>query len=91
MTRDGEAVDPVIRSSRDVVVRTSKSEYRTKVLIGADGANSTVRGILGFQRGARLMVALETLVPLSCTNIGNFSDDMAIFDVSLTSRGLLVG
>src|SRR5947209_6792810 len=40
VTQDGETVEDIIRTSAEVIVRTLKDEYRAKVLIGADGANS---------------------------------------------------
>jgi len=88
VTRDGEVVETIIRTSQKVVVRTSRSEYRTKLLIGADGANSTVRAALRLQRGTRLMIAIETFVPLCMIDIPGFSNHMAIFDLSVTSRGV---
>jgi menaquinone-9 beta-reductase len=88
VVRDGEALETIIRTSEEVVIKTSKNEYRSKILIGADGANSTVRHAIGLTREARLMIAMETFVPLSETSIPGFADNMAIFDVSVTSRGI---
>lgn len=88
VTKDGESVENITRTSREVVVRTSKNEYRTKIVIGADGANSTVRGLVNLRRNERLMIAIETFVPLSETDISGFSSNMAIFDLSVISRGI---
>lgn len=88
VTRDGEAVHNIIRTSGEVVVRTSNNEYRTKIVVGADGANSTVRGLVGLQRNTRLMIAIETFVPLSEAHVSDFSSNMAIFDLSVTSQGV---
>ncbi|HXM51191.1 MAG TPA: NAD(P)/FAD-dependent oxidoreductase [Pyrinomonadaceae bacterium] len=88
VTRDGESVDNITRTSQDIVIRTSKNEYRTKIVIGADGANSTVRRLVGLPRHDRLMIAIETFASLGETDIPDFSRNMAIFDLSVTSRGV---
>jgi menaquinone-9 beta-reductase len=88
VTKDGESLATIARTSQEVVVKTSKDEYRAKILIGADGANSTVRAILGFRRGAPLMIAIETFAPLSETDIPDFFSNMAIFDLSVTAQGV---
>lgn len=84
---DGEAVETILLDGNSVIVRTSRDEYRTKVLIGADGSNSTTRQALGLTRTARLMIAMETFVPLNKTNI-HLPDHTAIFDVSVTTLGV---
>lgn len=88
VTKDGESLANITRTSREVVVQTLKNEYRTKILIGADGANSTVRAILGFRRSSPLMIAIETFAPLSETTIPDFQSNMAIFDLSVTDQGV---
>jgi menaquinone-9 beta-reductase len=88
VTKDGESLETITRTSRELVVRTSKNEYLSKIIIGADGANSTVRRLLGLRRGQRIMIAIETFVPLSQTEIPDFSGNMAIFDLSITSWGV---
>lgn len=88
VTRDGEPVENIIRSSDGVIVRTSKSEYGAKVLIGADGANSTVRRLLELRRGGRLMMALEIFAPAEQVVEPDFGAHTAVFDFSLTSDGV---
>lgn len=88
VTQDGEAVENIICTPSCVIVQTSKNEYRAKVLIGADGANSTVRKLLGLRRGERLMMALEIVAPAEEVMTTNFVDNMAVFDFSLTSNGV---
>lgn len=88
VTKDGEEVDTIIRVASEVVVRTSKEEYTTKILVGADGANGTVRKTMGLLRSDRLMVAMESIVSLCETDLPEFTDNMAIFDISLTRRGV---
>lgn len=86
--RDGECVEQILPTSDGVTLHTSKGRYLTKILIGADGANSTVRKSLALQRGERLMIALETFVPSAEAAIPGFNDNSAIFDLSLASRGI---
>lgn len=88
VTRDGEEIKAIIRTPRELIVETSKQEYKTKILIGADGSNSAVRGLLNLRRSSRLMIAMEILVPLSQTDIPDFSNNTAICDLSVTSRGV---
>jgi len=88
VTRDGEELKAITRTPRELIVKTSKQEYKTRILIGADGSNSAVRGLLNLRRSSRLMIAMEILVPLSQTDIPNFSNNMAICDLSVTSRGV---
>ena len=88
VTKDGEAVESVVNTSDEVIVQTSKDEYRAKILIAADGANSRIRASLGLSRAGRLMVAMELHAPLAEASLPNFTDNMAILDLSLLSHGL---
>lgn len=88
ITQDGEAVENVTRTSDEVIVRTTKDEYKTKILIGADGANSIVRRLLDLRRSERLMMALEISVPAEQVRVSNLVDNMAVFDFSVTSDGV---
>jgi geranylgeranyl reductase family protein len=85
VTQDGEAVENINRTANEVIVQTSKNEYRAKILIGADGANSTVRRLIGLRRDGRLMMAMEIFVPVEQVVLSNFGENMAVFDFSLTS------
>jgi geranylgeranyl reductase family protein len=85
---DGEAVEQVLLTRDEVIVQTSRNEYRAKVLIAADGANSTVRRRLGLSRAGRVMVAMELHAPLADISTPNLVDDMAVVDLSLMNRGV---
>jgi flavin-dependent dehydrogenase len=85
ITQDGEAVEHITCTPDGVIVRTTRNEYRTKILIGADGANSTVRRLLDFRRNERLMMALEVFAPAEQVMAANLVDNMAIFDFSVIS------
>jgi len=86
--KDGESLERIFPTLDGITIDTSKDRYMTKVLIGADGANSTVRKSLGFKRGARLMIGLETFIPLTQVSIPGINNNSAIFDLSLASRGI---
>lgn len=58
VVQDGEAVEHVLPTRDEVIVRTSRAEYRAKILIAADGANSTVRARLGLGRAGRVIAAM---------------------------------
>jgi len=81
-TKDGEGLETIINSSDGVIVQTAKDEYRAKILIAADGANSKVRAGLRMTRARRVMVAMETHVPYGDVSISNFTDNMAVLDLS---------
>lgn len=86
--QDGEAVEDVLPTRDEVIVRTSRSEYRTKILIAADGANSTVRARLGLDRAGRVMAAMELHAPLADISAPNLEENMALLDMSLLNRGV---
>lgn len=79
-TREGEAVQDVARTSDQVIVQTSKNEYRAKILLAADGANSVVRTKLGLSRVGRIMVGIEIHASLADALIPSFVDNMIIVD-----------
>jgi len=86
--QDGEAVEHVLPTRDEVIVRTSRDEYRTKILIAADGANSTVRSRLGLNRAGRVMAAMELHAPLADISAPNLEENMALADMSLMNRGV---
>lgn len=88
VARDGEAVEDVVNTPDGVIVRTSKDEYRAKILVAADGANGTLRGRLGLSRAGRVMVAMELHAPRADASIQNFGDNTAVVDLSVLSQGV---
>lgn len=88
ITRDGEAVESVIFYSDRVIIRTSKNEYSSKIIIGADGANSTVRKLIGLSYASRSMVAMEIFAPTTQVSIPDLTDHMAIFDFTVKLKGI---
>jgi menaquinone-9 beta-reductase len=85
VTHDGEALTDLNVDADGVVVQTSKNLYKTKMIIGSDGANSTVRRLLGMSRESRLMMAIETYVPVSEIRLSDLDEHIAIFDFTMTS------
>lgn len=85
---EGEAVEHVLPTRDEVIVQTSRDEYRTKILIAADGANSTVRARLGLNRGGRVMVAMELHAPQADISVPNLEENMALLDMSMLNRGV---
>jgi flavin-dependent dehydrogenase len=80
VTREGEAVENVITRADEVIVQSSKNEYGAKILIAADGANSTIRQNLTLSRVGRLMVGMEIHALLSDTSIQDFPDNTIFLD-----------
>jgi len=88
VARDGVTVVDVVATAEGVLVQTSNGSYQGQLVIGADGANSTIRKSLELRRGPRLMIALELFAPFEGVSIPGLHDNMAIFDLSLTTRGV---
>jgi len=78
----------VLPTRDEVIVRTSHDEYRTKILIAADGANSTVRDRLGLNRAGRIMAAMELHASLADISAPNLEENMALVDMSLMNPGV---
>lgn len=83
--REGEPVEHVLSTRDEVIVQTSRGEYRAKILIAADGANSTVRARLGLDRAGRVMAAMELHAPLADISVPSLGEDMALIDMGLES------
>jgi menaquinone-9 beta-reductase len=86
--REGEPVEHVMPTRDEVIVQTSRGEYRAKILIAADGANSTVRARLGLGRAGRVMAAMELHAPLAAISVPSLGEDMALIDMGLLNRGV---
>lgn len=86
--QDGEGIEHVLPTRDEVIVHTSRNEYRAKVLIAADGANSTVRGQLGLSRVGRVMAAMELHAPQADVSVPSLVHNMAIVDLSLMNQGV---
>ncbi|MER3446772.1 MAG: hypothetical protein C4291_07985 [Candidatus Dadabacteria bacterium] len=56
---DGTKVNSIEEFPDYVIVRTEKGDFKSKVVVGADGANSLVARSVGLRKKPRLGVALE--------------------------------
>jgi flavin-dependent dehydrogenase len=84
--RQGEPVKQLRREGGRIVVVTSKTEYRARVVIGADGSSSLVRrALVGGKRQCRF-VALEVVTPQR--PIEGIAEGTAVFDFRPAADGL---
>src|ERR1041384_3955906 len=79
--RDGETVKGVRLMHDEVIVETDVNEYRTQILIAADGANSSVRRELKLGRAGRLMVAMELHAPTETLATAEPLSNVAVLDL----------
>ena len=84
--RQCEQAINVIQSTDGVEVITDRGRYRTKILIGADGANSVVAQCLFPERRLRLMPALESEIHIGSTPLYP-GEGKALIDVGTTHKG----
>ena len=86
--REGESLIDLQRDDQGVQVQTPSGTYRAKIVIGADGANSTVRTKLGLARWDRIARLMEILTPIDATRAAEFADHTAVFDFTPVERGV---
>jgi len=67
-TKTGERVQEIRQMKNYVKVKTDKRIYKAKMLVGADGANSTVGKQIGLEYPKEFVVGVQT------TATGNFDD-----------------
>lgn len=63
-----------------LIVRTGRDEYRARIVIGADGANSVVRQKIGLARWDRISRLIEILTPVDAARAPEFRNNTAVFD-----------
>jgi len=76
------------KKNNDVIVKTNKSNYKAKILIGADGANSKIRNNMKNVKKPRLAPAIEIFSPVKKDIDLEFSSNKAIIDFSSLNEGL---
>ncbi len=77
------------REKDHLLVHTPRTTYRTRVLVGADGANSRVRQALGLRgEPSRLARLLEVLTPVDPERTPAFTQKAAFLDWSVMVRGI---
>lgn len=85
---EGEALVDFERHADGLEVQTSLGISHTKILIGADGANSVARRIAGLVRADRISRLLEILTPVDGTRSPEFIGHTAVFDFTPIGQGL---
>ncbi len=85
---EGEPVRELVRDDTGVTLITPHEEYRAKVVIGADGANSVVRSKLGLARWDRISRLLEILTPVDAAQSPEFVEHTAVFDFTPMLQGV---
>ncbi len=89
VVHDGEAVKDVLFTEDCVEVVTSENRYRSRMIIGSDGVNSTVARRSGIRTrwGADIGMCLEAEVELGETGVDECVDDKLIEFYFIGDRG----
>lgn len=75
----GATVRQISMTDEDVTITTSAGdEVRAQVVIGADGANSTVARALGMMHGVRHELAMESEISLSAVDMDAWGDKIEV-------------
>jgi menaquinone-9 beta-reductase len=85
---EGEAACDFHPDETGVTVLTEGSEFRARVVIGADGANSVVRRKLGLVRWDRISRLLEVLAPADSAASFEFTEHTAVLDFTPILSGV---
>lgn len=90
--RQGERVDDVVVGASGVEVRTARTVYKARAVVGADGSKGTVRRRLGWSAGERQARLLEVLTPEAPPSAAGSSGSswrgVAVFDFTPMGEGL---
>lgn len=86
--RQGEAVQRLAIHDDWVDVTTRRATYRAKIVVAADGANSTIRRLCGLATGEHLSRLVEILTPPTVREVFTFVSQRAIFDFSPVQHGI---
>ncbi len=71
-----------------IQVYTARRCYRTRVLVGADGANSAVRASMKLREPHRVARLIEILTPADPVSSYEFATNTAVFDFTAVDKGL---
>ncbi len=85
----GTRARDIVPDERGVTLLTSAGEYRARVVIAADGANSVIRQKLGLVRSDRISRLMEVLTPVPDSGrTPEFASHTAVFDFTPIAHGV---
>ena len=85
---EDEMLIDVFRTRHKLNVITNKGKYAVQVLVGADGAFSTVRRKMLPLKKCRLAPTLQILAPADSRYDSEFSEKKTVFDLTAINEGL---
>ncbi|HEY1908229.1 MAG TPA: geranylgeranyl reductase family protein [Myxococcaceae bacterium] len=85
--RQGESVTALEQRDDHVELTTSRGLLRARVVVAADGSNSTVRRLLGLRDAAHVARLLEVLTP-AAPHAPAFRDGVAVFEYGRVGTSL---
>ena len=86
--RENQRVSDLRRVNGALEIRTDETDYRTKVVVGADGANSFVRRRTISADQPRVSRLIEALVKADLREAKEFEENMAVFDFRCVKEAL---
>ena len=86
---EGVTVKKITPTDKFVLVETDQGEYRSEVVVGADGSNSIVRRAVAQNSPPHVGRALEVITPLTASpKMKNLKQDEASFDFLAVPQGI---
>ncbi|MCG8604100.1 NAD(P)/FAD-dependent oxidoreductase [bacterium] len=86
--QENAAVLDLASAGEQIEIRTASQTYRTKVVVGADGANSLVRRRLIPETKSRVSRLLEALLKVDTRSCEEYQEHLAVFDFRVISKGV---
>ncbi|MEZ4716534.1 MAG: NAD(P)/FAD-dependent oxidoreductase [Caldilineaceae bacterium] len=86
--RGNERVVDIAVDDDGAVVETTRRRYRTRVVVAADGANSTVRRKLGLRSTLGVARLLRVMTPVDPQQSTAWREQTAVFDFSCVRHGV---
>jgi len=86
--QENETFSDFKRNKQNIYIHTDKNIYKSKILIGADGALSSVRRKMNPNIKPILAPGLEIFNPVDLTYDSEFNEKKVVLDFSLIKKGL---
>jgi len=83
-----ETIQEISNKNNFLIVKTTKQTYRTKVLVGADGAFSTVRNHMKLKNKPCFATGIELYAPVNPTVDTEYQEKTAVLDFTPINQGL---